>query len=93
MGGIDFVRSFVRKHHDFSILKQSDSTTINRAHGFNKKLAEDTGEPLKYHLQKAVVDWNLSNPGKVFTIYDLSACFAESYFNTCTNQAKIDAWT
>ena len=95
MGGIDFVRSFVRKHHDFIPLKPSESTTINRAHCFKKRAVDDPAvgiksDPLKYHFKKAVADWNASNPGCVFTNLEMAACFAESYHNICTKQDKID---
>ena len=95
MGGIDFVRSFVRRHHDFIPLKSSESITINQAHGFKKRPVNDpavgiNSDPLKCQFQKAVVDWNANNPGCVFTDSEMAACFAESYHNICTEQNKID---
>ena len=41
MGGVDFVRSFVRKHHDFITFKPPESTTLDRAHSFSKRTIDD----------------------------------------------------
>ena len=41
MGGIDFVRSFVRKHHNLITLKPPESTTIDRAQGFIKRAMDE----------------------------------------------------
>lgn len=36
--------------------------------------------PLKAHYKQAINDWNLSNPGKRITIYDLPECFTKAYY-------------
>ena len=96
MGGIDFVRSFVKKYQDFIPLKPSELTTMNRAHSFNKTTVDDPiiGEnisaPLKYYFEKEVVDWRFRNKNKIFSYNDLSACLAASYHNICTQQDKIE---
>ena len=40
--------------------------------------------PLKSYYKNAVGEWNLSNPGKRISIYDIPACFARAFNKTCT---------
>ena len=47
-------------------------------------------DPLNYYYKKAVGQWDISNPGKIFTIYDIPACFVQAYHSTCNYQDIID---
>ena len=40
--------------------------------------------PLKFYYKNAVGEWNLSNPGKRISVYDIPACFARAFNKTCT---------
>lgn len=42
--------------------------------------------PLKTHYKKAVNEWNLSNPGKRITIYDLPECFTKAYYRALSTE-------
>ena len=42
--------------------------------------------PAKILLQNAVGEWNLSNPRKRISIYDIPACFSRAFNKACTQR-------
>ena len=42
--------------------------------------------PLKSYNKNARGEWNLSNPGKIISIYNIPGCFATAFSKTCTHE-------